>query len=107
MGTVGHNAFIDQLVAEGQLDVSAISGGWEQFVIKTIEVPVKGVKKVLVIAGCDRRGTAYGVFTLSEAMGVSPLYWWADVPVKKKSQLYVESVNLSLIHICMFFLILV
>ena len=93
VGTVGHNAFIDQLVAEGQLDVSAISGGWEQFVIKTIEVPVKGVKKVLVIAGCDRRGTAYGVFTLSEAMGVSPLYWWADVPVKKKSQLYVESVN--------------
>lgn len=47
MGTVGHNAFIDQLVIEGQLDVSAISGGWEQFVIKTIEAPVKGVKKYL------------------------------------------------------------
>lgn len=69
VGTVGHNAFIDQLVKEGKLDVSAIRGGWEQFVIKTIDAPAKGVKKVLVIAGCDRRGTAYGVFTLSEAMG--------------------------------------
>ena len=93
VGTVGHNAFIDRLVAEGQLDVSAIRGGWEQFVVKTIDDPAKGVKKVLVIAGCDRRGTAYGVFTLSEAIGVSPLYWWADVPTKRKSQLYIENIN--------------
>jgi len=93
VGTVGHNAFIDRLVAEGQLDVSAIRGGWEQFVVKTIDTPAKGVKKVLVIAGCDRRGTAYGVFTLSEAIGVSPLYWWADVPTKRKSQLYIEDIN--------------
>lgn len=93
VGTVGHNAFIDRLVAEGQLDVSAIRGGWEQFVVKTIDAPAKGVKKVLVIAGCDRRGTAYGVFTLSEAIGVSPLYWWADVPTKRKSQLYIENIN--------------
>ncbi len=93
VGTVGHNAFIDRLVAEGQLDVSAICGGWEQFVVKTIDAPAKGVKKVLVIAGCDRRGTAYGVFTLSEAIGVSPLYWWADVPTKRKSQLYIENIN--------------
>lgn len=93
VGTVGRNAFIDRLVAEGQLDVSAIRGGWEQFVVKTIDAPAKGVKKVLVIAGCDRRGTAYGVFTLSEAIGVSPLYWWADVPTKRKSQLYIENIN--------------
>lgn len=93
VGTVGRNAFIDRLVAEGQLDVSAIRGGWEQFVVKTIDDPAKGVKKVLVIAGCDRRGTAYGVFTLSEAIGVSPLYWWADVPTKRKSQLYIENIN--------------
>ena len=45
VGTVGHNAFIDQLVKEGKLDVSAIRGGWEQFVIKTIDAPAKGVKK--------------------------------------------------------------
>lgn len=47
VGTVGHNAFIDRLVAEGQLDVSAIRGGWEQFVVKTIDDPAKGVKKCL------------------------------------------------------------
>ena len=45
VGTVGHNAFVDRLVAKGLLDVSAIRGGWEQFVVKTIDAPVKGVKK--------------------------------------------------------------
>lgn len=47
--------------------------------------------KALIIAGCDRRGTAYGTFTLSEAMGVSPLYWWAVVPVKKQKAIYLET----------------
>ena len=40
----------------------------------------------LVIAGSDRRGTAYGVFEFSKQIGVSPWYWWADVPVKKKAE---------------------
>ena len=31
--------------------------------------------------GSDRRGTAYGLLQLSEKIGVSPWYWWADVPV--------------------------
>ncbi|MEO0216479.1 MAG: glycosyl hydrolase 115 family protein, partial [candidate division WOR-3 bacterium] len=49
--------------------------------------------KALVIAGSDRRGTAYGVFTLSEAIGVSPWYWWADVPVKKSPELYLNEID--------------
>ena len=47
----------------------------------------------MVIVGCDRRGTAYGTFALSEAMGVSPLYWWSDVPVKKQSALFLETLD--------------
>ena len=58
VGTVGHNAFVDRLVAKGLLDVSAIRGGWEQFVVKTIDAPVKGVKKVLVIVG-GHRGVSF------------------------------------------------
>lgn len=40
----------------------------------------------LVIAGSDRRGTVYGIYDLCEALGVSPWYFWADVPVRKKQE---------------------
>lgn len=91
IGTLGRNQLIDELVRKKKLDVSAIQNGWEQYIIKVIENPFKGVNRALVIAGCDRRGTAYGTFALSEAMGVSPLYWWSDVPVKKQNALYLET----------------
>ena len=69
---------IESLVAAKKLDVRR-SGAWESFVIATVSDPLPGVKQALVIVGSDRRGTAYGVFTLSEAIGVSPWDWWADV----------------------------
>ena len=84
IATIGHNAYVDGLIARGRLDVSAIRGGWEQFVIRTVD-------DRLLIVGSDRRGTAYGVFTLSEEMGVSPWYWWADVPVRHRDALFVDA----------------
>lgn len=45
----------------------------------------------LIIAGSDRRGTIYGIYDLCEAIGVSPWYFWADVPVKKKEQFRLSS----------------
>ncbi len=41
---------------------------------------------ILYITGTDRRGTIYGVYEVCERMGVSPWYFWADVPVKKKEE---------------------
>lgn len=93
IGTLGKNPFIDQLIHDKKLDASSIQNGWEQYIIKTIDNPVKGIDKALVITGCNRRGTAYGVFSVSEAIGVSPLYWWADVPVKKQNALYLQPLN--------------
>ena len=90
IGTVGQNRTIDRFISEGKLDVSPIHNGWEQYIIQTLDNPDKNIRKALVIAGCDRRGTAYGVFALSEVMGVDPLYWWADIPVKQKNTLYVH-----------------
>ena len=84
IGTIGHNAYIDRLVRSGKLDVSAISNGWEQYVAKVVDGR-------LVIAGCDRRGAAYGALSLSEAIGVSPWYWWADIPVTRHPSLYVNA----------------
>ena len=91
LGTLEGNALIRGLVESGKLDVSAIEGGWEQFVIKQVKNPVEGMDEALVIAGTDRRGVAYGAFTLSERMGVSPFYWWADVPVKKQAEVYLKA----------------
>lgn len=43
----------------------------------------------LVIAGSDKRGTIYGIYELSEQLGVSPWYWWADVPSRQRDEAYV------------------
>ena len=91
LGTLGHHALIDRLVSDGKIDVAAIEGGWEQFVVRRVENPFSGVAQALVIAGSDRRGTVYGAMTISEQMGVSPWTWWADVPVKEHAKVTVMS----------------
>ncbi len=89
VGTIGKNELIDQLIKDKKLDVKDIIGKWETFRIQVIANPFPDVNLALVIAGSDKRGTIYGMFDLSEKMGVSPWFWWADVPVKKKSAVYV------------------
>lgn len=93
IGTIGNSQLIDQLIKNKKLDISTIDQQWESSIITTIENPFPGLKQALVIAGSDRRGTAYGVFTLSESIGVSPWYWWADIVPVKRDQLYVEPVR--------------
>lgn len=90
-GTLGRNPGIDHLAASGKLDVSAIRNRWESFLIATVERPAPGVSRALVIAGSDRRGTAFGIYELSRAIGVSPWHWWADVTPLRQSKLYVRA----------------
>ncbi|MES2923318.1 MAG: glycosyl hydrolase 115 family protein [Verrucomicrobiota bacterium] len=89
VGTLGSSALIDELVASGKLNAADLKGKWESFVITTISQPFPGVEQALVIAGSDKRGTIYGIYELSEQLGVSPWYWWADVPVRKRSAAYI------------------
>jgi autotransporter-associated beta strand protein len=91
IGTVGESTLIDGLIAAGKIDVGAIQGQWESYTVTTVTNPMAGVDQALVIAGSDRRGTVFGVFGLSEAMGVSPWYWFGDVPTAQKSSIYVGS----------------
>ena len=86
IGSINKSSFIQQLAAENKINVSKLKKKWEGFQIQTIKSPFNGVDNAMVIAGSDRRGTAYGVFELSQQIGVSPWYWWADVPVKKKKR---------------------
>ena len=93
IGTIGKNQLINELVLSKKLSVDSLKNQWEKFIIKTIEDPFPEVKKALVIVGSDRRGTAYGTFTVSEAIGVSPWYWWADAPVAKHTELAIKNIN--------------
>lgn len=67
-----------------------LNGKWECFTFSTLDKPSSAISKAFIIAGSDARGTAFGVFTLSEKLGVSPWYWWADVPVKKQQELIIS-----------------
>ena len=89
VGTIGKSSIIDELVQNNKLDAKDIAGKWETFVIQTIDNPMPGVDKALVIAGSDKRGTIYGIYEVSKQIGVSPWHWWADVPAEKHNSIYV------------------
>lgn len=84
VGTVGRNAVIDRLIAEGRLPAPT---GWDGYVQAVVERPADGVARALVIAGADKRGAIYGAYDISERAGVSPWAWWADVPVAVRREL--------------------
>ena len=94
IGTVGKSSLIDGLIKTGKLNVEAIRGQWEAFVIETVEHPLPGVDRALVIAGSDKRGTIYGIYEISQQIGVSPWYWWADVPAGHRDTLSIKPTRL-------------
>ena len=81
VGTIGKSRLIDDLIKQKKLDVKKVKGQWESYVIDVVDGN-------LVVAGSDKRGTIYGIYTISEKIGVSPWYWWADVPVKHQDEVY-------------------
>ena len=84
IGSITNCTIIKLLDAANKLNITGIKNKWEAYQIKTLD-------NNLIIAGSDRRGTAYGVLELSKQIGVSPWYWWADVPVKKQTALYINT----------------
>ncbi|HVT86822.1 MAG TPA: glycosyl hydrolase 115 family protein [Chitinophagaceae bacterium] len=89
-GTIETNRLIKTLIANHKIDVSDVKGKWESCLIQVVDHPFKGVDRALVIAGSDRRGTAYGLFEISKQIGVSPWYYFADVPVRKHKELTIN-----------------
>ena len=83
VGTIGHSAAIDQLVKQKRINGNLLKGKREKFIITVVD-------NQLVIAGSDRRGTIYGIYELSQQMGVSPWYDWADVPVEHHGSIFVN-----------------
>jgi hypothetical protein len=85
--------FIKKIVGAESDFTKKLTGKWESFGMTVAHKPSAAISKALVIAGSDARGTAYGVFSLSEKIGVSPWYWWADVPAKKQTELVITQNN--------------
>lgn len=89
IGTIGQSELVDALIERGKIDISGIGNAWDAYHIELVSKPFPGMTQALIIAGSNKRGTMYGTFDLSEKLGVSPWYWWADVPVKRKQRAYV------------------
>ncbi|MDR0322732.1 MAG: glycosyl hydrolase 115 family protein [Treponema sp.] len=85
--TLGQSPLIDKLISEGKFDPSAVSGKNEVYQIKIIDNPFDGIAKALVVCGSDKRGTIYGMFAVSEFIGVSPLYFWGDAEPESRAQI--------------------
>ncbi|MBR3018258.1 MAG: glycosyl hydrolase 115 family protein [Clostridia bacterium] len=95
VGTLGRSAILDQLAKTGKLDASVLQDKWEVFSFQVVEHPFPDVGSALIIAGSDKRGTIYGLFHLSELMGVSPLKDWADVrPPHREDVILTEMDNI-------------
>jgi hypothetical protein len=89
IGTLGKHPLLEKLIKSKKLDVAEIVGKRETFLIQVIAKPFPNVDRALIIVGSDKRATIYGMYDLAEQIGVSPWYWWADVPVKKQTNLFV------------------
>jgi glycosyl hydrolase family 115 (putative glucuronidase)/glycosyl hydrolase family 115 len=90
IGSIEKSLLIKQLTQQKIINVSPLKNKWESFLIQSVQYAKQGVGGLLLIVGSDKRGAAYGVFELSQQLGVSPWYWWADVPVKKRTEVFVK-----------------
>ena len=82
--------YVKQLIKAKKLDEKELKGKVEKYIMTVVSNPLPGVDEALVIAGSDMRGTIYGVYELSEQIGVSPWYDWMDVPVVKHQNLAIK-----------------
>jgi hypothetical protein len=90
-GTVGYSTLIDKLVDAGKISVSEIDGKWESYTTVFVKDVTSSIPWALVVAGSDKRGTVYGLYDISQTIGVSPWHWWADVPPKTKTSIWARN----------------
>ena len=81
---------IQQLINTQKLQKEELNHKNEKYILQVITTPCEGIDEALIIAGSDKRGTIYGIYELSKQMGVSPWYWWADVPIMKQENIYIK-----------------
>lgn len=94
IGSIDSSRLTRNPVIKKYIDIAAIEGKWETYLVQAVKKPLSNIANALIICGSDRRGTAYGVFDISERIGISPWYWWADVTPQKKNKLTLPFISL-------------
>jgi hypothetical protein len=89
IGTIGRSPLIDRMITSRRIDVHGIAGKWETSLQQVVNFPLPGIRRALVIAGSDQRGTIYGAYDVSKRIGVSPYYFWDDTVPQHQNALYV------------------
>jgi hypothetical protein len=88
IGTLGQSPLIEGMIRTGKIKAPGLAGQWEGFRILTVNKPLPGIARALVVVGSDRRGAAYGAYEISRAIGVSPWHWWADLAPRHHDTIY-------------------
>jgi len=91
IGELGKSALIEDLRRRGLLEADDLAGHWEAFRQIVVDNPFPQVPRALVVIGSDRRGAVFGTYDLSERIGVSPWYWFADVRVEHRANVYLTA----------------
>ena len=86
VGTID-SKYIAQIIKAKKINKKDLQGKREKYIMTVVENPIKGIDEALVIAGSDMRGAIYGIYELSEQIGVSPWYYWADVPIEHQDNI--------------------
>ncbi|WP_143873304.1 glycosyl hydrolase 115 family protein [Catenovulum sediminis] len=88
IATIGQSQLLKQLEQAAKINLTAIDNQWDAYQIQLANDISPKIKKALIIAGSNKRGAIYGTYDISEQAGVSPWYYWADIPVKKSKTLF-------------------
>ncbi len=87
------NTEIKTLMATNRLaEANAAKGKYDSFLLKSVDKLVPQSAQSLVVVGSDALGAVYGVYEISKRIGVSPAYWWCDIPVKREKEVVLSDV---------------
>lgn len=91
VGVLGQSEVVAQLLAARKLQLADLAGQWEGYRQIVVNRPTPRIERALVVVGSDRRGAVFGLYDLSERIGVSPWHWFADVPVRQQPNVYLAA----------------
>ena len=97
--TLGKSPLLEALDEQGLVDIKMLYRDSENgkepdpkrevYLIQNLPGEFCGAQEVLLICGSDKRGTIYGMFSLSEYIGISPLYYWGDIQPVHKDDIHI------------------
>jgi hypothetical protein len=91
LAVLHHSPILDTLLATHKIKASDLEHQWEAFRQIVVDHPFPNVSRALVILGSDRRGVVFGTYDISQKIGVSPWYWFADVPIPHQSNVFLTA----------------